>query len=69
MLARRRPTCADMRVGAAYERSDLLARMAKQTIDANEGIPGAADVAVKVTARAMQESAEAPAADVVVCGA
>lgn len=54
---------------AAYERSDLLAQMAKQTIAANSQVPGAADVAVKVTARAMQEAADAPAADVVVCGA
>ena len=60
---------ADRHVGAAYERSDLLARMAQQTIDANAGMPGAADVVVKVTARALQESTEAPAADMVVCGA
>lgn len=54
---------------AAYERSDLLAQMAKQTLDANADIPGTADVVVKVTARAMQEEAAAPAADAVVCGA
>lgn len=61
---------ADMRaLGAAYERSDLLARMAQQTIDANAGMHGAAGVAVKVTARALLESADGPAAEVVVCGA
>lgn len=43
--------------------------MAKQTLDANADIPGTADVVVKVTARAMQEDAAAPAADAVVCGA
>ena len=56
-------------IGAAYERSDLLARMAKQTIDANAGMPGVANVVVKVTARALLESPGVQAADVVVCGA
>ena len=56
-------------IHAAYERSDLLAQMAKQTLDANADIPGTADVVVTVTARAMQEDAAAPAADAVVCGA
>ena len=55
--------------GAAYERSELLAQMARQTIDANADVPGAAAVVVKVTARAVQEGAAAPAADAVVCGA
>ena len=59
----------DSRSVAAYERSELLAQMAQHTIDANADVPGATAVVVKVTARAMEEGAAAPVADVVVCGA
>ena len=60
---------ADTRFASAYERSDMLARMAKQTIEANAGMPGAVNVEVKVTARALLENTDAQAADLVVCGA
>ena len=55
---------------AALERSDMMAHVALQTLDANADAPGADCVSVKVAAsvlRARAADAEAPA-DVVVTG-
>ena len=54
----------------ALQRSDILAHVALQTLEANRNMPGARDISVRVTSEALRDSAwtQQPAG-VVVTGA